>query len=314
MTPAATVATGRERCPSSCPAPSEIFSPVFVSIPDYKEAEQGRIPRHGTGQSDGERGMMSAKALESYGCIAEARGFHLQQTDRTIGKLRSRFGSEGDFGREQRIFLFDTFVWLMEKAVQDFTLAVEEFKGKKADIGEGSSSNDSGSRTWKPPSQEWLKINVDAAFKFNKTAGAFIVRNAVGKVIFVSSKVLERGCNSAYEAEAFALDWATDYADKYGWKRIVFEMDAKMVMEDVLAESESNSWIMFERLSAIRRRLSKADWKIEWSPRESNRVADSVAKFFLSNGVSFSVDEFSIGELPSFVLDGIVKEQLSGAV
>ncbi|KAF3433118.1 hypothetical protein FNV43_RR24220 [Rhamnella rubrinervis] len=94
---------------------------------------------------------------------------------------------------------------------------------------------------------------------------------------------------------------------------IVFEMDEKMVVEDVLAESEANNWIIFERLSAIKRRLSKANWKIEWSPRESNRVADNVAKFSLSNGVFFSVDEFSIGELSSFVLDGIVKEQLSGA-
>ncbi|KAF3455035.1 hypothetical protein FNV43_RR05483 [Rhamnella rubrinervis] len=70
---------------------------------------------------------------------------------------------------------------------------------------------------WKPPHKKWLKINVDVAFKENKT-GVFIVHKEVGKVIFASTKVLGSGCNSAFEIEVLALDWATDYTESCIWR------------------------------------------------------------------------------------------------
>ncbi|KAF3452694.1 hypothetical protein FNV43_RR03127 [Rhamnella rubrinervis] len=71
---------------------------------------------------------------------------------------------------------------------------------------------------------------------------------------------------------------------------------------------------MFERVNAIRSRFAKAGWKLVWSPRETNSVADGLARFTLKNNVVFSVDEFSLGELPPSVLDRIVAEQLVLAV
>ncbi|KAF3450284.1 hypothetical protein FNV43_RR06364 [Rhamnella rubrinervis] len=105
-----------------------------------------------------------------------------------------------------------------------------------------------------------------------------------------------------------------EYAESCGWRNIVFEVDAKNVMEDVLESSEPASWYSFESLIAIRRRISSENWKLEWSPRESNQAADSLAKFSITNNVSVLLDEFSLENLPLVVLDLLSVDQLSIAV
>ncbi|KAF3432858.1 hypothetical protein FNV43_RR23960 [Rhamnella rubrinervis] len=101
------------------------------------------------------------------------------------------------------------------------------------------------------------------------------------------------------------LEWATDYAYRSNWRGIVFETDAKFVVDDVLAGSEPSGWNSFENLNVIRSRFANTEWKLVWSPRETNSVADGLARFSLFNNVAFSVDE---------LLDRIVVEQLALAV
>ncbi|KAF3455958.1 hypothetical protein FNV43_RR00601 [Rhamnella rubrinervis] len=158
---------------------------------------------------------------------------------------------------ESRFYLFKecNLAWTFRNALQsqgplnlggatcELLLEVEEFKGKEAESEEGSSSTATEIYKWKPPHKDWLKINVDAAFNQNNSAGAFI-------------------------------------------------------------------FITKMRLNAIRSRFLNSEWKLVWSLRETNSVADSLARFSLFNNVALSVDEFSLGDLSSFVLDKIVVEQL----
>ncbi|KAF3440620.1 hypothetical protein FNV43_RR18904 [Rhamnella rubrinervis] len=143
----------------------------------------------------------------------------------------------------------------LDRAIGEFSLAVEEVKGSGVGSCGESSSSSLVSYKWKPPHKGWLKINVGAAFVQNASIGAFIVRNEDGKVLLATSKVMKGGCRSAFEAEVSVLDWASNFADRCNWTGVVFGIDAKFVVDEVLAESEPNGWNTFERVNAIRSRF-----------------------------------------------------------
>ncbi|KAF3438407.1 hypothetical protein FNV43_RR21169 [Rhamnella rubrinervis] len=163
-------------------------------------------------------------------------------------------------------------------AVMEIKWAVEEFTGFQSRVADNSEDTHPAETVlkWEPPAHGWLKINVDAATK-------------------------DVGCAISMVVEALA--WASDYAEVCGWVNINFEMDAKEVVETILMDEEPGNWFSLDTLMTVQRRFAKHTWNLSWKPRETNTVADLTAKFSLSNHVSFFIDEYSVDELPSSLVD-----------
>ena len=60
---------------------------------------------------------------------------------------------------------------------------------------------------------------------------------------------------------------------------------------------------------ALRISFFPLTWKLDWNHRDSNEVADLVAKFSLHFNCCILADEFPIINLPSDILDKLVCEQ-----
>ncbi|KAF3437423.1 hypothetical protein FNV43_RR20176 [Rhamnella rubrinervis] len=158
----------------------------------------------------------------------------------------------------------------------------------------------------------WIKINVDAAHNTPRSAAAMVVRNNDGKLIFLSSTVLN--CNSSFEAELAALNWASGIAERGGWSKVIWEVDALEVVNAIEETGEPHCWFGFHKVKDIRQRFSCFDWKLCWQSRRCNLIADVTAKETLFSDVCFEVDEFSLEKLPSSVLVPLFAEQLAACL
>ena len=96
---------------------------------------------------------------------------------------------------------------------------MDEFlsSSRKEEVENAESSSLSGAVRWIPPPAGWIKINVDAAYKASRAAAAMVVRDDSGKLLFLSSTLLELDCHSPFEAELEALNWASGIAERGGW-------------------------------------------------------------------------------------------------
>lgn len=69
------------------------------------------------------------------------------------------------------------------------------------------------------------------------TTLAMIVRNEKGNLLYLSSNLMS--CDSPFDAELQVLEWVSDFAYSCGWRNIVWEVDAKEVVKEVLL----NLWV-----------------------------------------------------------------------
>lgn len=60
---------------------------------------------------------------------------------------------------------------------------------------------------WTPPSDGWIKVNMDAACKQGKSALGLIALDTRGKLLIMASKVVN--CENSQVAELMAIEWAT---------------------------------------------------------------------------------------------------------
>ncbi|KAF3438243.1 hypothetical protein FNV43_RR21004 [Rhamnella rubrinervis] len=108
--------------------------------------------------------------------------------------------------------------------VEDFTLL-----GKTKDKESLKTTSPSSSSIWTPPSSYWLKVNVDAAHTNNGSATALVVKDASGKLLFLSTTLL--GCSSPFEAGVEALNWACVHVEDCEWKHVFWKVHAKEVVK-----------------------------------------------------------------------------------
>ncbi|KAK6140062.1 hypothetical protein DH2020_026197 [Rehmannia glutinosa] len=117
----------------------------------------------------------------------------------------------------------------------------------------------------KPPN-EWLKVNVDAAFCCQKAATGLgmVLRNDAGE--FIQARTLPiQGVFEVREAEALGVREALSWIRGLGLQRVVIETDAKYIVDGllcpVLGESEHQQYIgkvkhaVFHTQKAARKRV-----------------------------------------------------------
>lgn len=152
---------------------------------------------------------------------------------------------------------------------------------------------------WLPPPPGSLKINVDAALDGQAGAISMIVRNNLGEVIDFKAQLSVFLDPLILEAKALLLacEWAPSYS-----KQIIIHSDNLTLVQAVLNNTtvpyKVQDWVFKCRSEILIKKLL-----LEFSPRVTNYVADSLAKWVLRSPSS-SVS----GVLPLHVMELICKD------
>ncbi|KAF5444907.1 hypothetical protein F2P56_033999 [Juglans regia] len=138
--------------------------------------------------------------------------------------------------------------------------------------------------TWKPPNQPFVKVNFDAAF--NKTNGRMgmeiVIKDHAGN-LHVSLTASMDNTNSVFQAEGEALYRAMDLCLELGLYHVIFEGDAKVVIDAVNFKKEDNMWL--GQLTEVLQQflVRNLTWILNFVHRQANKVAHTAAQLAISN-------------------------------
>jgi hypothetical protein len=87
--------------------------------------------------------------------------------------------------------------------------------------------------SWKPPMEEWVKLNTDGAYKEGRVAGCGgVIRDSNG--VWKGGFAKNLGICSAYVAELWGVLEGLKHARSLGFKRIELEVDSSVVRQVLL--------------------------------------------------------------------------------
>ena len=135
-------------------------------------------------------------------------------------------------------------------------------------------------RSWRPPPQDRLKCNVDAAFcgKRNIAAVAAVIRDSQGKM--VAGKASKVACASSLLAEALAVRHGLLLASSCLCNSILMESDNIEVIE--ACRSKSSRAEIATVVNDIKNlKCSFLECGFVWTPREANEAAHHIARLLL---------------------------------
>ena len=134
-------------------------------------------------------------------------------------------------------------------------------------------------QSWKPPEEPFLKINVDACFdKHTHQGGSGLgVRNHEGRLIRAQALWYETGM-SAMAMEAFAARDGVRLASVLGFRRVIIETDAQLVVKqwDSLSVDRSEIATTLNEIQELSGNFD--DFRLEFISREANELAHLCAK------------------------------------
>ena len=196
----------------------------------------------------------------------------------------------------------DDFIRLLNGGVADF-LSVLENQLR-------NSMTEKVIKRWSPLSEGNFKVNIDAAFIEGQAALAMVQRNSEGEVLFLASKL--ETANSPKEAEMKALVWALEIAVSKNWSNLVWSLDAQVVVKEINSNIDPCDWSTRYLILQCRELLCSNGWWLEWNERETNQLADKVAKLTLNsrNVLFFSADDILRSNFPSCLVDVILLDQV----
>ena len=82
---------------------------------------------------------------------------------------------------------------------------------------------------------DWIKVNVDMAYKESGLAIAMVVRDSKGNPLYIASKLIKS--SFLRDAEIKALDWASSYAIGCNWTNVIWVSEAKEAVKKILDSS-----------------------------------------------------------------------------
>ncbi|XP_071678521.1 uncharacterized protein [Lolium perenne] len=182
-------------------------------------------------------------------------------------------------------------------STQELSLnAVKDLKGKTPLLTDPISSvygrRESKYKRWSLPPRSWVKLNTDASFiglGKPSTAGA-VARDHSGKVLMAACSPLPN-CEDAEEAEIKAALMGIKLLAGQGHQHVIVELDcaaaAKALQSPV---NRSKQWALYDEAKTLP--MMFEDHKVVHVNRESNMVADALAKIGRSVGSCIWFDSF----------------------
>lgn len=145
----------------------------------------------------------------------------------------------------------------------------------------GMASGGMHGHVWTPPPVGVIKLNSDVAAKRDRgfTYATVTARESNGRIC--DAHVFKEKCNIPDAGECFGILKAAQMALHEGWREVVFESDAKLVVQN-LNEEEMNfaHWSMSNYLFAIKSVCQYFNvFSFVWTPRKANYLVHEVCKW-----------------------------------
>ncbi|MQM19707.1 hypothetical protein Taro_052717 [Colocasia esculenta] len=134
---------------------------------------------------------------------------------------------------------------------------------------------------WFTPPSGRLKLNVDGAFKSTsgEAGGGGIVRDQNGNMLCAFAHSYH-GLNSSLAAEALAMRDGISMCCRNGISEVMIETDSHNLVQ-IMTAQQACQWDLACILQDITAKTQILQAEISHTPRETNRVADSLANFAL---------------------------------
>lgn len=160
---------------------------------------------------------------------------------------------------------------------------------------------------WTPPPEGYAKINVDGSvgIEDNRASCGGVLRDSSGE--WIQGFLYSIGNCSPFEAEAWAALKGIQLARHLGWKQLIIESDSEEIV-NYLNNARIPTIAAHNILEACKKELQAIEsCKISASARESNKVADTLAK--LAKGLPIGMH--ILAEPPDMV-KGLLEDDNTG--
>ncbi|KAL4279285.1 hypothetical protein GQ457_03G012310 [Hibiscus cannabinus] len=159
---------------------------------------------------------------------------------------------------------------------------------------------------WKPPPNEWVKINVDACCPLSKDkafSGA-IIRNYKGSVLGSCIK-FQHDFSSVFMAEAKAVVHGLSFAAELGFHHVILESDSRSLIQKLNSSADDSSAIrpVVSDIKNLARRFVECIF--HFTTRDNNQAAHAVAAM----GKNLISDTSWIEDVPPEVLSLVEADQ-----
>ncbi|XP_028773622.1 uncharacterized protein LOC114730681 [Neltuma alba] len=138
-----------------------------------------------------------------------------------------------------------------------------------------------GEERWRPPDNNWIKVNVDGAYSPDRNISACggLLRNMRGE--FLRGFIFHIGQGDALTAELQACLHGLKVAWDEGYRNVILESDATSAIE-LLSEDPNELHDDYVIIREARALLTR-EWnvKLSYAPRSCNQAADLLAKLGL---------------------------------
>ncbi|KAK5777635.1 uncharacterized protein LOC108481412 [Gossypium arboreum] len=168
------------------------------------------------------------------------------------------------------------------------------------------SRNEINNKAWRPPNDNRIKVNFDAAFKQNqnKSVSGIIARNKEGEVM-AACTYPGRNIVDPTIAEARACLQAATMAENLGFQEVEVEGDALTVIKKLTLNSEDKSTIRGYIQEIKRKACIFRSIQFSHIPREANRVAHELGR----EGWRFEDPQYWMEEVPNTVEDLVNRDR-----
>ncbi|GAA0139119.1 hypothetical protein LIER_42564 [Lithospermum erythrorhizon] len=151
--------------------------------------------------------------------------------------------------------------------------------------------------SWTRPMQGTLKLNIDAAFKDGKADYGGILRNDQGGL--VCAKGIYGLCSSPLQAEVEALLSILQLCIHKGYNKMQIEVDSLQLVHMITGKIAH--WKLYNNLAHIRTLLSSFGSHLIHIYRETNMIADWIAKHSCKKMQNFTWEDQSYSILQRLV-------------
>ncbi|XP_040987788.1 uncharacterized protein LOC121235507 [Juglans microcarpa x Juglans regia] len=221
--------------------------------------------------------------------------YHVQQQER-----RQRVGETSEAGRGEVIWKYiwklgvpgsvKHFLWKLANNILLTKQNLYQRKIVKNAIGRG----------WKKPEGQLLKVNFDAAIKEStkKLGLGVIIRDCRGEV-YAAACLTREASYGIFRAECIAMWEAMVLCEELGLGEVIFEGDAKSVI-DAVSSGEKDDSSYGHLVENLQQKLNfYSRWEVAFIHREGNEVAHQLAKLALYG----DNDMYWVEECPEAITD-----------